>query len=161
MIVLLGVTLALSIFLISSIASELSNLSPTVPEERTSSLLPEFINIRNSFGLAFNYNLVNISFNTPDTPNMIFYGKYGKYTSEISLNSFSKPFLMTVDLFDKIEMQYYRDFSAVLQRFYYSHLTDEGHVYLVTITLSLMDNNNMIKQTVTYPIVINEKIYTV
>ncbi|RLF34800.1 MAG: hypothetical protein DRN08_04085 [Thermoplasmata archaeon] len=58
---LLGILLALSVFVLASMASEISDLNLVVPSERASSLLKEFNNIKDTFGLALNYNLVNIS----------------------------------------------------------------------------------------------------
>jgi len=178
MIILLGVTLAISVFLISSIPSQISSISPTVPQARSSTLLTEFVHIRDTFGYALNYNLVkptligfgqinNVGFDPMDPtgdpgpsiistdPNMTYYGIDGKYTLRFGL---SHAIEQTTNAFNNIELQYDRIFRAQLRNYGFSHLSKEGTVYLVGVTLTLQDDYESIQETTDYQILINERI---
>jgi len=113
MIVLMGITLAVSVFIISSIPSEISDLSATVSEARSENLLPEFFQIKEQFGYALNYYLIDVELeergNEPDPPpDMILYGPEGIFTVRSNISQ-------TVNILEKyvydIEIQYGRIFT--------------------------------------------------
>ncbi len=57
LIALMGVILVISVFTISSIAADLSNLDIQLSGERAVSLLPEYILVKDAFIKSLNYNL--------------------------------------------------------------------------------------------------------
>jgi len=66
MIVLMGIVLAISVFMISSLAAEIVNVNFMVTTGETSSLLTDFAGIRETFGITLNYNLVDIEIDVND-----------------------------------------------------------------------------------------------
>jgi len=51
-----------------------------------------------------------------------------------------------------LEMQHDIVFDAVFNDYWYSHLSDNGHVYNVGVTLSLDNGNTCVSQDVVYSI---------
>lgn len=62
MILLMGIILACSIIIVSSLATDLSTSRNAVTHERTLSLHEEFLHYRDLFGAALNYELADVSF---------------------------------------------------------------------------------------------------
>ena len=136
---LLGILLALSVFVLASMASEISDLNLVVPSERASSLLKEFNNIKDTFGLALNYNLVNISI-VESTRESEFYG---------DISNIMDAFNQTRDSFFIIEMRHGIFFHAVLNSCGYVPL-EAGNVYKVDVTLILTDSETSITKEMGY-----------
>ena len=151
MIMLMGVTLAVSVFVISSIATEISDLDVVVSSSRSTSLVPEFLYLKEAFGTALNYDLVSISIN-PSTSESSFYG---------DIKSINASFDRTKNSFYVIEMKHDIFFEAVLNNYWWdSNLTDEGHIYNIDVTLSLDDGETCITQDVIYYIICKDYLPT-
>jgi len=150
MIVLMGIILAVSVFAVSSIPTEISDLSVTVPKARSNSLLPEFIHLKETFGLALNYDFVSIEFIDTELD-------FQKHLCDVS-ETISESVTQTANQFYMIELQHDKIFNAEYKALRYSHLSTEGHVYHVDVRLSLKDGYTTIKQDVTYSIVCKEYI---
>ena len=142
MIVLMGITLSIAVFVISSLAADIANLDIVVPSERFISLSPEFTNVKESFGKALNYNLVdNI---TLKSNQMIFMGK---------ITDIYKAFNQTKDEFCDLELQHDILFDAKLNGYWYAHPSSSDNIYQVNVSLSLDDRNTRIAENVLYSIV--------
>lgn len=146
MIVLMGVTLALSVLMMGSLAAEISGLEVSMPQARTNILLPEFIHIKEAFGLALNYDLVDIN-----SSSLAFEGEM--YGDNISFPEISIAVGKTASSFRKIELQHGRIFTATYKALDYSRITSMGHVYHVRVRLSLKSGESMIAESVIYSIV--------
>jgi hypothetical protein len=166
MITLMGITLALTVFIISAIPSELSDLSNVVPKARSTSLNSEFIHLKEIFGLAVNQYLINYTFQEeleggPATnPDMTYRGNKGKYT--ISYNIQSAIDTITNQMYS-IESQYNKVFHTKYSpnfRLFYSHSTPEGNVYLFTTTIILVDEQNYLEEPTTFSLICNEKYFS-
>lgn len=152
MITLMGVTLALSVIIMGSLAAEISDIDVTISQERSNDLLAEFVHIKKAFGMALNYNLVDIN-----TSNMLFEGDlYG--TNQKSPN-IANVVTQTSNSFRAIELRHDKIFTATHEALDYSYLSDEGHVYNVRVRLSLKDKTGMIVEPVVYSIVCKEPQY--
>ena len=163
MIVLLGVTLALSVFLISTIPSEIADLDLTIERNRSNSLLPEFLHLKDVVGKALQYSLVTIEFNQTNIfdPNMNFTGKEGHYTMQYNTVNYYYAAKVRIILQD-IKLQEDKIFSISTppgSALLFSHKTQEGTVYTLPLTLSLKDKYTTIYQTVNYDIICNEEKY--
>jgi len=156
MIVILGITLAISVFLISTIPSELSSIGPKVIKERSTSLLPEFNHLKEVFGQALQIRLTDHRFNITSKidPDILLYGKLGKYTMQTTIVATEIYELKLVLL--NISKQQDKLFDAEMAYFYYSHSVSEGNVYYVYVTLTLRDGYSRIEQRVKYTIICNE-----
>lgn len=149
MIVLMGLLLALSVLVISSLAAEITNLNIVVTSERSSSLITEFICVRETFGEALNHNLVdNIDY---DGVKLMFYG---------NINNIADAFSQTRDEFYTLELRHDNLFDAVINKQpWYSHKSDDGnYVYNIDVTISLANGNACITEDILYSIVCTHKI---
>jgi len=148
MIVLMGIMLALSIFIIASLPAEIYNLNIAIPSQQSTSILPEFNHIKDSFGHSLNYNLVNLEFN--QTTNLSYF--YG------DINDILDAFNKTKETYYILELQHGLFFDAQFNEsiVWYSHMSSSGHVFCTNITLSLSDGNTYIKEDVIYSILCKE-----
>jgi len=147
MIVLMGVVLAISIFVISSLASDIINLDIVVSNERASSLVTEFSYIKKTFGVSLNYNL---SEDIEKADNrLIFQGDIHK--------SITDAFSQTRDEFYVLELQYGNIFNATLNSYWPQYLQNETEKdsWYVHVTISLEDGNTYITEDVLYSIILN------
>ncbi|MFH1101067.1 MAG: hypothetical protein V1726_03415 [Methanobacteriota archaeon] len=158
MIVLMGVTLALCVFIISAIPSDITDYTIAVPKGRSDSLLLEFIHIRELYGTALNCHLAKMEFRT-DSPDILLNGKNGKYTWYFQTSSAFQD--IRNDIY-QMELPYGRYFTASMKnedmRALYSHISPEGTVYYVDAKLSLRDEYGSISQTVRYTLLFNEQL---
>jgi hypothetical protein len=163
MIVIMGIILALSVFMIGSIAAEIANLDVVVSTESTTYLLPEFNNIKENFGIALNYNLADITINTIGIGEVD--PEWGidlrKNESRIdgNINQISAAFNQTRDEYHRLELKYGKLFDASLDRYWYSHRSQilkgaiTNKIYYVEATLFLEDGKARVTEKVTYSIV--------
>jgi len=142
MIILMGVILALSIFVISSLAADIINLDIAISNERVASTVSEFNYIKETFGIALNYNLITNISKSGNT--LIFRG---------NISNITKAFNQTRDQFFTLELKYGNIFDAELNKYWYSHLADESHVYHADVSLSLDDGKTYLAEDITYSIV--------
>ena len=163
MIVLMGIMLSLSIFILSSITAEISNLDVVIPSERASSLLPEFTHIKETFGESFNYNLVsNIeNINDGDTDYLVF---WGDITDATVVDAFEK----TKDAFYIHELKHHNHFDAELNEIEgrYIWWVEEirtgqnkdivNHFYQINVDLSLYDGNTLLTENIQYNVICRE-----
>jgi len=143
MIMLMGIILALTIFVISSLAADIINLDLVISNERAGSIIAEFNNVKETFGTSLNYNLIN---NISQESNRLeFQGDSSNIT---------KAFNKTRDQFFELELHYGNIFDAELNRPpWYSHLADEDNVYYIDVFLTLDDGTTQISEDVLYSIV--------
>jgi len=159
MIVLMGIMLAISVFVIASIPSQISDVSVVVSRERSTSILPEFIHIKEVFGKSLNYNLVHESYGggiafdigsgepVHDHLYTWFFGDI-KYIE----NTFQE----TRDSFQILELNHNNFFDAQFKNYYYSHTSlFYGDIYNVGVTLTLDNGKTSITEDVEYFIICN------
>jgi len=145
MIILMGVVLALSIFVISSLAGDIINLDIVISNERATSTVSEFNYIKETFGISLNYNLITDISNSDGTGGtLIFWGNIGNIT---------KAFNQTREQFFALELRYGNIFDAELNKCWYSHLANESHVYHADVSLTLDDGKTYLAEDITYSIV--------
>ena len=137
--ILTGITLAISIILMASIAAELANLDIIIPQKRSTSLLPEFTNIKKTFGKALNYNLLDEIKQDPEPGSnyWIFYG---------DMANFIDTFNQTRDTFYTFELQYDNLFDATLNDYGYIDYSNEGNIYYIDTTLTLQNGDTCITE---------------
>ena len=153
-IVLMGITLALSVLIMGSLAAEIADLDVSVPQADSTDVISEFIHLKETFGLALNCNLagVRVVYSEPE----YFVFDRGMYDEITSTPDISDVFIQTSDLFRGFEIQHNKIFTASLISLTYSNLSTEGYVYNVYVELTLKDGNSFIKEPVSYFIVCKE-----
>lgn len=150
-IILTGVLLAVSVIIIAAISSQMANLRITTPEQRMTSILDDFRDLRQSFGKALNYNLVEPYNNTVSSS----YGWpdawYCYYVGNIS--QLSRAFNETFDQFYTLEMNKGNILEAQLLDC--TPANEYETMYLVTVGISLGNGIEYMSENVTYTIVCN------
>ncbi len=161
MIALMGIVLAIAVFVISSLAAEISNINFVVSTESYSSLPEEFNNIKQTFGASLNYNLIDVTIRQD-----------GSVLSDETLleghiTDLADAFNQTRDEYFNISLKHGYLFDANLSRYWFSHkeiVKPEGAgtniertFYSVDITLHLDDGSTQITEDVEYIIVCNQK----
>jgi len=141
MITLMGVMLAVSVFVISSIVAEVENIE-FITSETQSSLTYEFNNIKETFGTTLNYNLIEITVVAAISEECNMKG---------NINNITQAFEITRKNYTDLELKYGRIFDANLVKYWYAN-TGDG-VYYVSVTLYLEDTDAYISEDVTYSIV--------
>ena len=148
----MGIILALSVFFLASISTGLIGSDVTVPLQRSTSPLPEFLHIKETFGLALQYNLgtMNITEN-----HLVFHGRL--LLSNVYTNALSKTTREFQQLLLAHNVQFEvnsGEFSSFSLRF--QSVTEKGYVYQVPIILEYYDGSTYIKQTVVYSLIGSE-----
>lgn len=138
--VILGVTLAISVFLISSLASEIANLDTIVTTETPLSITREFSGIKKSFGTALNYNLAEPTIGAVPTTGLM----------KGNITEIENKFEQTRDEYFNVSLTHGFLFDAYLNRYAYSY--EVVGLYYVYVTLLLDDGNARIVENVTYSI---------
>lgn len=145
MIVMMGVLLAISVLIISSIPSQISDVDVVISRKRSTSLLPEFIHIKEAFGRCLNYELVDITFSDDLSTN--FYG---------DIRDIKEAFNRTRDSFYILELNHDTFFDAQFKNYWYVYLSPfYGYVYNVIFTLTLDNGKTSITEDVEYSIICN------
>jgi hypothetical protein len=146
LITIMGIILAISIFIISSLAAEIANIDFVVSSGESTSLSAEFKNIRDTFVVALNYNLIDnlyIEQNNDNKDESYLYG---------SIDNLGTAFNQTKDEYYFLYLQHGIFFDAQLNDSWYSHeeeIQDENSVfYWVKFTLSLNDGNSFITEDI-------------
>ncbi|MBN2066275.1 MAG: hypothetical protein JW771_05655 [Candidatus Thermoplasmatota archaeon] len=142
MIILMGILLALSIFVISSLAADIINLDIAISNERATSTVSEFNYVKESFGTALNYNLLTDISNNEEV--LTFTG---------TINAISDAFTQTKDQFRLVELTYGNLLDATLNSYWYSHLENENYVYYADVSLTFNDGKTTISENITYSII--------
>jgi len=167
MIVIMGIILAISVFMIASIAAEVSNLDVVVATESSTYLLTEFNRVKETFSSALNYNLVNIEINTTgppigaEPPGPGVHPLKNESILKGDMNKIHEAFNQTRDEYTQLELRYGRFFDARLNSYWYSHRTKlaedwiRNTVYKVKVTLFLENGKARITEDVTYSIVLS------
>ena len=147
MITLMGITMVVSVFAIASIPSQLSEIDVAISRERATSLLPEFLHLKEAFGTSLNYNLLtSIGFSGSDLETT-FYG---------NISTITTAFEQTKTQFYTLELQHNVFFDAQLKSYQYSHTSPLfGIIYAVDVTLNLDDEKTSITDDVEYYIICN------
>ena len=150
-IILIGVVLAASVIVIASISAEMANLRTTIPQQRVSSLLEDFRELKQTFGKSLNYNLLDhLSVDSSPTSH-VQPPWYSYYVGTIE--NITDAFNQTFEQFYTIEMVRGNIFSARLNDYFPTN--EYGTEYAVEITLSLSDGLSCISENVTYSIKCN------
>lgn len=144
MIILMGIILAIAIFVVSGISADIINLDVVISNERAALLSPEFDYIKDNFGTSLNYNLIDNVEVEVNINNLTFKG---------NINNITSAFIKTRNEFTALELRYGNFFDADLNKCWYSHRDDEKHVYYVSINLVLEDEKTRIDEDVLYAIV--------
>ena len=141
MIVLMGIVLAISVFAVSSLAVDISNLDIVLLTEQSTSLLTEFTSIKETFAFSLNYNLVDdIQY---QLDGLIFQG---------DINNLSKAFDKTKDEYYSLELQHDILFDAKLNGYRVAHPGSTDGLYHIDVTLYLENRNTCYTEDVTYAI---------
>jgi len=155
MIVIMGVVLALSVFMLSSIAAEIANLDVIISTSEAVTLPSEFSNIKEAFGRALNYNLADAIIINNTGAESAGGGGTAEYLNETfllgNITNLPKAFNQTREEFHQIELKYGRIFDAHLNRYWYAY-KGEG-IYSVDITLMLDNGDAKVTEDVAYSIV--------
>jgi len=156
-IVLMGIILAISVFIMASMAAEITNVN-TVALGHPSSLLNEFGNIKETFGTTLNYNLINVTITANES---IMKG---------DINKLSAAFNQTKEEYFDLEIKYGFIFDACLNRYWYSSEevipwkggpsgSDINRTfYNVDISLFLDDGESQITTNVQYLLLCNPDV---
>lgn len=156
-IVLMGIILVVSVFIMASMAAEITNVN-TIVLAYPSSLLNEFGNIKDTFGTTLNYNLINITIT--DNESMM----------KGNINKLYTVFNQTKEEYFNLEIKYGFIFDAYLNRYWYSSeevIPWEGGLigsdikrifYNVDISLFLDDGESQITKNVQYLFLCNPDI---
>jgi len=151
MITLLGIIIAISVIVMSSLASEIANIDFVVTSREATSLTSEFAIIKDSFGISLNYNLADI---------IIGNSSNGKNEDETYLfgdmDLLNEAFNQTKDEFFNISLRYGLIFDAYLVDYWFSYedtIQDVKSVfYEVEIKLSIDNGDSYIAEDVIYTI---------
>lgn len=153
MIALMGIILAISVFLISSLAAEIANVEFVVSTEHISSLPTDFNSIKETFGNSLNYNLIDIELSSKYEDESILRG---------NINNITKAFNQTKNDYYNISLNYGYFFDASLNRYFYSHTKNivgiQTQFYKVDITLFLDDGKSYMTEDIEYVIACAKKI---
>lgn len=143
MITLMGIVIAVSVFVVSSIAAEVENIE-FITSETQSSLTNEFSIIKETFGTSLNYELIHITIGlgAPNDNECVMRG---------NINNITQAFNQTRKGHFDLELKYGRIFDAKLNKYWYAN-TEDG-VYYVHVTLYLEDADACLSEDVTYSIV--------
>ena len=154
MIVIMGIVLDISVFMLASIAAEIENLDVIVSTSEAITLPSEFSNLKEAFGQVLNYNLANVVIITDLNTGAM------ETPSEEDLNetfltgditNLTRAFNQTRDEFSQIELNYGRIFDARLNRYWYAY---KGNgVYSVDVTLMLDNGDAIVTEDIVYSIV--------
>jgi hypothetical protein len=155
MIVLMGIILAVSVFVVSSIPSEISDLGATVVQERSHALLSEFMHLKIVFGSALQWNVaseIEVDAGSGDIE-----VKANIYDVVSKINNNVK---VTGEKIQALLLPHDQWFRAECRGIQYSHTTSQGHVYTVLVHLSLKDITSALEQNIPYSIVCKEYLPT-
>jgi hypothetical protein len=145
MITLMGVILAVSVFMISSLGAEIANIDFVVSSGSSISIFTEFINVKNTFDLSLNYNLADVNIDAEDNSSL-----YG------NIENIYSAFNQTVDDYFNISFKHDLLFDAKLNHIWYSHHDIiQGYTtvfYTVEVAIYVDDGNSNITEDVRYSI---------
>lgn len=141
----MGIIIALSVFAISSLSADIINIDTTITIERSTSLLSEFAYVKETFGKAMNYNIVNNLSNIKIDENntLVFKGNPDGITEN---------FTKTRDQLYTLELQYGNILDVKLNKCWYSNRVDKNNIYKLEVTITLYDGSTYITEDVTYSI---------
>lgn len=156
MIVIMGIVLAISVFMLASIAAEIANLDVIVSTSEAITLPSEFSNLKEAFGSVLNYNLANVIIITdlgggPTGLGDLTEDDLNETFLTGDITNLTKAFNQTRDEFHQIELRYGRIFDARLNRYWYAYKGDG--IYSVDVTLMLDNGDAIVTEDVVYSIV--------
>ena len=135
MITMMGFIMVISVVVLASLSSNLSNVGTSVSKTHSKALLPEFLTIRDKFGLAVSYYINNVNPKTGEMPGI------------------DKSFNSACSIFHNISIKHGIHFSATCNDYRYAGATGLGAVYYLDATMSLDDGTTQILKDVVYVIV--------
>ena len=143
MITLMGVILAVSVIMISSLAAEIANIDFVVSTQSSASIPTEFNNVKDTFGLSLNYNLADIGIDTNN-----------ESVLNGAIDDIYKAFNQTRDDYFDILFRHDILFDAYLKRFWsagtYPVQGYNTFLYRCVVTLYLDDGNSNITEDAVY-----------
>ena len=154
MITLLGIILAVSVIILSSLASEIANIDFVVSSRESTSLIKEFNTIKENFGISLNYNLDEVIIGdgngwTIDDESYLFG----------DLNQINNAFNRTKDEYFQIFLRYGIIFDAYLNNYWFSHkqfIQNKSSIfYKLKVTLSIDNGDSYITEDILYTIICN------
>jgi len=146
LITIMGIILAISIFIISSLAAEIANLDFVVSSGESTSISHEFKNIKDTFVKTLDYNLIGI-----DDSEKIYIFNDESYLDG-NIDKLGKAFIQTKNEYYTLYLQHGIFFDAHLNNSWFSHeeiIQGKNTVfYRVKFTLSLDDGNSFITEDI-------------
>ncbi len=142
MIVMMGVLLVISIVVLGSLAAEIADVDVIVSNQRSTSLLQQYLVIEEAFHRSLQYNLTSIRL-LQGQYRTLFFG---------SIQNVTQAFNNTRDRFFIFALRYNMIFNATLNDYWYSHPANNGDVYYVDVTLALTDGLTSIERDVLYTV---------
>ncbi len=147
-ITLMGVVLALAVFILAAIPADITSIDIILLSEQSSSLVDEFMQIKQTFGMSMNYHLVSIQYD--DGNDLLQY--YG------DIDTIASAFNSTKNEYFALELQHGNYFNATLHPPWYYYSSYEGNVFLIYIDLLLSDGQTTIRESVTYSLVVKTRM---
>ena len=141
-IALMGILLVISVFAISSIATDLANIDIDLSSETSISLLKEYNFVKDAFPRSLTYNLADDVDEINDK--VLFYGDISNLDTVV--------FDETVDEFYQMELEHDIFFNAELNKYYIAHPGSSDGVYHLEVTLTLKNRNTEFVEDVIYSI---------
>ena len=135
MITMMGFIMVLSVVILASISSNLSNVGTSVSKIHSKALLPEFLTIRDKLALATNYYTNNVNPKTGEMPDI------------------EESFYDACNIFYDISIKHGNHFSATFNEYTPAGNTPTGAVFYLSATISLNDGTTQISKDVVYVIV--------
>jgi len=148
-IALMGIILVVSVFAISSIASDLANVDIELSSQKSTSLLSEYIIIKDAFGKSLNYNLADKVEKDTLNDKWLYYGDIDKIDPVDPEDSI---FIKTVKEFYSMELEHDIFFNAELNDWYIAHPSGSDGIYHLDVTLTLENRETRFVEDVTYSI---------
>jgi hypothetical protein len=145
MIAILGIILAISVIVLSSISSEIANIDFVVSTQSSSTLVNEFEMIKSTFGASLNYNLADV----------VDYNSDGNTSLVASISDIQNSFNQTKFEYYNIELRRGNLFDANLKNYIFTF--DGIDKYNVEVTLLLDDGYNSISEDVVFTLVFTPK----
>jgi hypothetical protein len=149
-IVLMGVFIAISVIAVASLSAEVANVNVHMTNIRSMTLSTEFSNIKESFGVALNYQIATISISK--------FTSYSYYYCSIDDALVKNAFDTTKSLFTGFELKHNIIFDATYTDYWFAYSALEGDVYYIDVTLYISDGITEIQQQTTYSIVCQPQI---
>lgn len=146
MIILTGILLAIAVFLIAFIPSQMVSSEGVIRRKQATSLQTEFTHMKEVFGKSLQYHLADITL------------RNNRYIFIGDIQNIQQALEDTTDLFYHfyLNQNIYFDASVQNQNWYwFSHNSPAGLTYIVQITLTLDNGQTTISEQIDYTVLCN------